>query len=72
MVSTEESQMTKAIAEVNVGALWLGFVGVFNISLVLLYNIRTTQLCSFYPLEPHFYIVKLGFAGVFNISLVLF
>ena len=33
--------------------------------------IRKTRLCDFYPLEPHYYIVKLGFAGVFEISLFL-
>ena len=27
-------------------------------------NIRKTCPCNVYPLEPHFYIVKLGFAGL--------
>ena len=27
--------------------------------------IRKTCPCNVYPLEPHFYIVKLGFAGIF-------
>ena len=33
--------------------------------------IRKKRLGDFYPLEPHYYIVKLGFAGVFQISLFL-
>ena len=27
-------------------------------------TIRKTSLCNVYPLEPHFYIIKLGYAGV--------
>ena len=34
-------------------------------------NITKTCPCNFYPLEPHFYIVKLGFAGVYLIFLLL-
>ena len=30
--------------------------------------IRKTCPCNVYPLEPHFYIVKLGFAGVYLFS----
>ena len=28
-------------------------------------NIKKTCPCNVYPLEPHFYIVKLGYAGVY-------
>ena len=28
-------------------------------------NITKTCLYNFYPLKPHFYIVKLGFTGVY-------
>ena len=34
-------------------------------------NIRKTCPCIEYPLEPHFYIVKLGYAGVYLFFLVL-
>ena len=34
-------------------------------------NIRKTCPCNVYPLEPHFYIVKLGFAGVYLFFLFL-
>ena len=34
-------------------------------------NIRKTSPCNKYPLQPHFYIVKLGLAGVFLFFLFL-
>ena len=43
----------------------------------LIYGINTyhkiitkTYLYNFYPLKPHFYIVKLGFKGLYNIFLI--
>ena len=33
-------------------------------------NITKTYLYNFYPLKPHFYIVKLGFRGVYIIFLI--
>ena len=33
----------------------------------LLINITKTRLYNFYPLQPHFYIVKLGFTGIYII-----
>ena len=33
--------------------------------------ITKTRLYNFYPLKPHFYIVKLGFTGVYIIFLIL-
>ena len=35
------------------------------------YVIRKTCPCNVYPLEPHFYVVKLGFAGVYLFFLFL-
>ena len=35
------------------------------------YIIRKTRPCDKYPLEPHFYIVKLGYTGVYLIFLFL-
>ena len=32
--------------------------------------IMKTYLYNFYPLKPHFYIVKLGFTGVYIIFLI--
>ena len=32
--------------------------------------ITKTRLYNFYPLKPHFYIVKLGFTGVYIIFLI--
>ena len=34
--------------------------------------IRKTCPCNVYPLEPHFYLVKLGFAGVYMNLFFLF
>ena len=34
-------------------------------------HIRKTCPCNVYPLEPHFYIVKLGYAGVYLFFLFL-
>ena len=34
-------------------------------------NIRITRPCDFYPLAPHFYIVKLGVSVVYIIFLFL-
>ena len=34
-------------------------------------SIRKTCQCNVYPLEPHFYIVKLGFTGVYLFFLFL-
>ena len=34
------------------------------------HNITKTRLYNFYPLKPHFYIVKLGFTGVYIIFLI--
>ena len=34
-------------------------------------NIRKTSPCNKYPLQPHFYIVKLGFAGEYLFFLIL-
>ena len=33
-------------------------------------NIMKTYLYNFYPLKPHFYMVKLGFTGVYIIFLI--
>ena len=35
------------------------------------HDIRKTCPCNVYPLEPHFYIVKLGYAGVYLFFLFL-
>ena len=34
------------------------------------FTITKTRLYIFYPLKPHFYIVKLGFTGVYIIFLI--
>ena len=37
---------------------------------MVLTTIMKTRLCSFDPLKPHFYTVKLGFTGVYIIFLI--
>ena len=59
-----------------------GWVGIMTFQLSVLYckphppgeklmSIRKTCPCNVYPLEPHFYIVKLGYAGVYLFFLFL-
>ena len=46
--------------------IFLGYGEVF----VMKSDITKTYLYNFYPLKPHFYIVKLGFTGVYIIFLI--
>ena len=41
-----------------------------NLDTYAVETITKTCLHSFYPLKPHFYIVKLGFTGVYIIFLI--
>ena len=41
-----------------------------GMSFDLFFSITKTCLYNFYPLKPHFYIVKLGFTGVYIIFLI--
>ena len=54
-------------ASVKVKCILRVFVWVFNSK----FYIRKTCPYNVYPLEPHFYIVKLGFAGVYLFLLFL-
>ena len=42
----------------------------FWLANILGLHITKTYLYNFYPLKPHFYIVKLGFTGVYIIFLI--
>ena len=43
----------------------------FSVDLILGLIIMKTYLYNFYPLKPHFHVVKLGFTGVYIIFLFL-